>query len=167
VSLQICFGGPLLFKEYWNNSAATAKAIDSDGYFRSGDIGRVDAQGFVYIMDREKDMIIRGGENISCAEVENAFYQHPKIHECAVFAIPDARLGEVVGVMIKLQQPNTLAAREIVEFVAASQLLAKFKQAKLEDVFFTDEPLPRGATGKIMKRTIRDGVKARLQKAKL
>merc|ERR1712151_1064168 len=84
---------------YYNKPEKTAEVLDKDGWFASGDIGMLDEDGFVYILDRAKDLIIRGGENISCAEVETAFFESGKILECAAFGIPDDRLGEIVGLM--------------------------------------------------------------------
>ena len=144
----------LVMKEYWNKPEATAEVITSDGFFRTGDIATLDEDGFIYIVDRAKDIIIRGGENISCSEVENALYAHPAIRECAVFGLPHERLGEEVGVMILLKQKAT--AEELVVFL--QDKLAPFKIPPIYNIFFTPEALPRGATGKILKRSIRDQV---------
>ena len=144
----------LVMKEYWNKPEATAEVITSDGFFRTGDIATLDEDGFIYIVDRAKDIIIRGGENISCSEVENALYAHPAIRECAVFGLPHERLGEEVGVMILLKQKAT--AEELVVFL--QDKLAPFKIPPIYNIFFTPEALPRGATGKILKRSIKDQV---------
>ena len=98
---EIWFNGPMLIRGYWNKPEATAETI-VDGWLRSGDIGRVDDEGFVYVEDRLKDMILRGGENVYCAEVEAAIYEHPAVHEAAVFGVPDERLGEEVAVAVHL-----------------------------------------------------------------
>jgi long-chain acyl-CoA synthetase len=96
---EICFKGPNLIRGYWNKPEATAEAI-VDGWLRSGDIGRIDVDGFVYVEDRAKDMVLRGGENVYCAEVEAALYEHPDVHEAAVFGVPHDRLGEEVAAAI-------------------------------------------------------------------
>merc|ERR1719272_582856 len=91
-----------MMKEYWKKPEATAEAMSADGWFRTGDIGKLDPDGALYILDRAKDLIIRGGENISCAEVETALYEHASIQECSVFSMPDERLGEVVAAAVVL-----------------------------------------------------------------
>jgi long-chain acyl-CoA synthetase len=91
----------MLIRGYWNKPEATAETI-VDGWLRSGDIGRVDEDGFYYVEDRLKDMILRGGENVYCAEVEAAIYEHPAVHEAAVFGVPHERLGEEVAVAVHL-----------------------------------------------------------------
>jgi len=158
--------GELLIKSslnmlgYWNKPQATAKVLDKENWFRSGDVAVIDDEGFIYIVDRAKDIIIRGGENISSAEVETAFYTHPAVRECAVFGVPDDRLGEVVGIMIMVKKPVT--PEELINHVKPS--LAGFKIPLPTNIFFTNEPLPRGGTGKILKREIRDTVLAKLTK---
>ena len=94
---EVCIRTVANFSGYWNRPDATAAAITADGYFRTGDLGYLDPDGYLYIVDRKKDIIIRGGENISCQEVEAAIYEHAAVAECAVFGLPDERLGEVVG----------------------------------------------------------------------
>merc|ERR1719230_218542 len=105
---ELCIRGNTVMLEYYKKPDKTAEAfhIDKEGklWMRTGDVGRVDEEGFVYIMDRLKDMIIRGGENISCAEVESAVYEHPSVAECAVFGLPDERLGEVVGAAVTFKE---------------------------------------------------------------
>jgi long-chain acyl-CoA synthetase len=96
---EIWFKGPNLIRGYWNRPDATAETI-VDGWLRTGDIGRVDDEGFVYVEDRAKDMILRGGENVYCAEVEAAVYEHPAVHEAAVFGVPHERLGEEVAAVV-------------------------------------------------------------------
>jgi long-chain acyl-CoA synthetase len=151
-------------KEYWNKPEATAEAMTEDGWFRTGDIGRVDEEGYVYIMDRAKDLIIRGGENISCAEVESAVYEHPAVAECAVFGMPDERLGEVVAVAITpkpgFNASNTDAAEMRAFF---TERLAKFKVPA--EIYIWAEQLPRGPTGKIPKRAIRQQIQSGEAKA--
>ena len=152
---EIWFSGPMLIRGYWNKPEATAETI-VDGWLRSGDLGRVDDEGFVYVQDRAKDMVLRGGENVYCAEVEAAIYEHPAIYEAAVYGLPHERLGEEVGVSILLKEGATLEADELRTFLA--EHIAPFKIPSY--VEFRDEQLPRGATGKILKRQIRDEVQA-------
>ena len=156
---EIWIRSNLNMREYWNKPSATAKVLTDDGYFKSGDIATIDEEGFIYIVDRAKDIIIRGGENISCTEVENAIYTHPNVRECAVFGLQHERLGEVVGVLILLESPTT--SDDIVQFLKGK--LAPFKIPEASNIFFTDKPLPRGATGKIQKQAI----KAKYNQAKL
>ncbi len=154
---------------YWNKREKTVEAIitvpgKGHGWFRTGDIARIDDEGYIYIMDRAKDLIIRGGENISCAEVEAAFFSCDKVMELAAFAIKDDRLGERVGVMFVPKKGQSLSRPELLNFVQGK--LANFKIPKPEDMFFQNEILPRGATGKILKRAIREEINTRLEKSK-
>jgi long-chain acyl-CoA synthetase len=150
---EIWFEGPMLIRGYWNKPEATAETI-VDGWLRSGDIGRVDEEGFFYVEDRLKDMILRGGENVYCAEVESAIYEHPAIHEAAVFGIPDERLGEEVAVAIHLVDGATLTADELREFLKTK--IAAFMIPSR--VVFVDDPLPRNPAGKFLKRELRQGL---------
>ncbi|HEY5154187.1 MAG TPA: class I adenylate-forming enzyme family protein [Acidimicrobiales bacterium] len=152
---EICFAGPMLIRGYWNKPEATAETI-KDGWLYSGDIGRIDAEGFVYVEDRAKDMVIRAGENIYCAEVEASIYDHPAVYECAVFGIPHERLGEELVVSVFLKEGMALTADELQAHV--SERLAGFKVPTR--VIFVDQQLPRGATGKILKRELRDDLVA-------
>jgi long-chain acyl-CoA synthetase len=118
----------------------------------TGDIARIDEDGFVFIVDRAKDMVLRGGENVFCSEVETAIYHHEAVAEAAVFGIPDERLGEDVAAAIVLRPGHTLSADALTEFLAAS--LAKYKIPAR--VWFRTEPIPRNASGKFLKRELRD-----------
>ena len=109
---EIWFKGPMLIRGYWHKPEATAETI-VDGWLRSGDVGRVDDDGFYYVEDRLKDMILRGGENVYCAEVEAAIYEHPAVHEAAVFGVPDERLGEEVAVAVHLVEGASLTSEEL------------------------------------------------------
>lgn len=142
--------GPVVIKGYLNRPDATAEAI-VDGWFDTGDIGRIDDDGFVFLVDRAKDMVLRGGENVYCSEVEAAIYAHPAVAEVAVFGLDDDRLGEEVAAAIHLEPGASLDADEIRSF--ASQNLAAFKVPRY--VFFHDEPLPQNANGKFLKRALR------------
>jgi long-chain acyl-CoA synthetase len=148
---ELCVKGPVVVKGYLNRPEATAEAI-VDGWFRTGDIVTIDEDGFVHIVDRAKDMVIRGGENVYCAEVEAAIYQHPSVAEAAVFGVPDDRLGEAVSVAIYLAEGTTLTVEELGAHL--EPMLAKFKIP--QHVFFRDEPLPQNANGKFLKRQLRE-----------
>ena len=152
---ELCVKGPAVVKGYLNREEATAEAI-VDGYFHTGDIVYIDDDDFVFIVDRAKDMVLRGGENVYCAEVEAAVYQHPDIAEAAVFGVPDDRLGEAVGVAIHLKDGADLDQAGLTEFLAP--LMAKYKVP--EHVWFMDEPLPQNANGKFLKRQLRDTLTA-------
>jgi long-chain acyl-CoA synthetase len=152
---EICFKGPHLIRGYWNRPDATAEAI-VDGWLRSGDLGHVDDDGFVYVEDRVKDMVLRGGENVYCAEVEAAIYEHPAVHEAAVFGVPHERLGEEVAAAVVPRAGATVDVDELRGFLA--ERIAGFKVPSRWLV--TDEPLPRNAAGKFLKQTLRDEVTA-------
>ncbi len=147
---ELCIKSPANILGYWNKPEATAEAF-VDGWFHTGDIAYLDAEGFLYIVDRIKDIIIRGGENISCLEVEAAIYAHPGVHEAAVFGLPDARLGEIVGAAVVLRGGVVLTADELCAYLAKH--LASFKIPTR--IWFRTEQLPRIASGKIFKRQIK------------
>ena len=137
-------------KGYWRNDDATAECINSEGWFKSGDLGKFDGP-FLYILDRLKDMVIRGGENIACPEVEGAIYEHPDVLEASVFGIPDERLGEILCSSICLREGSKLSVESLNEFL--SDKLAAFKiPVKIK---FTYNPLPKIASGKFDKPTMR------------
>ena len=152
---ELCVRGSVVIKGYLNRPDATADAIP-EGWFHTGDIARIDEDGFVFIVDRAKDMVLRGGENIYCTEVETAIYRHEAIAEAAVFGVPDDRLGEVVGAAIVLVSGATLTEADLQAYLADS--LAKFKIP--ERVWVLNDPLPRNANGKFMKRELRDTLTA-------
>ena len=148
---EIFLKGPNVFSGYWNDPDATAATI-VDGWLRTGDAGRLDEDGFLYVEDRIKDMILRGGENVYCAEVEAAIYEHPAIHEAAVFGVPHERLGEEVAAAAHLEEGEALTVEELQGFLRPR--LATFKIPAR--VAFLDEPLPRNAAGKFLKRRLRE-----------
>ncbi|MFZ6002990.1 MAG: class I adenylate-forming enzyme family protein [Actinomycetota bacterium] len=150
---EIWFKGPHLIRGYWNKPEATAETI-VDGWLRSGDIGRIDEEGFVYVEDRAKDMVLRGGENVYCAEVEAAIYEHPAVYEAAVFGVPHERLGEEVAAVVYVRPGHALSAEDLRTHVG--QRLAPFKVPSI--VHLADEPLPRNPAGKILKRELRDTI---------
>jgi len=147
---EIWFKGPHLIRGYWNKPEATASTI-VDGWLRSGDLGRVDEDGFVYVVDRVKDMVLRAGENVYCAEVEAAIYEHPAVYEAAVFGVPHERLGEEVATVIMLRPGAALTADELTAFLKAR--IAGFKVPSR--IAFSTEQLPRNASGKMLKRELR------------
>jgi len=147
---EICVKSPANALGYWNKPEATAEAFQ-DGWFHTGDVAYMDADGFVYIVDRIKEIIIRGGENISCLEVEAAIYAHPAVFEAAVFGLPDERLGEIVGAAIVPKENCELDAEELRDFLRDH--LASFKIPA--HVFLRSEQLPRIASGKIFKRQLK------------
>ncbi len=147
---QLCVRGAVVIKGYLNRPESTAEAI-VDGWFNTGDIARIDDEGFVYIVDRAKDMVLRGGENVYCSEVETAIYQHDAVAEAAVFGVADERLGEEVAAAVVLQPGTSLDQAGLQAFLADK--LAKHKiPAK---VWVLDQPLPRNANGKFVKRELR------------
>lgn len=147
---ELCVRGPIVIKGYLNRPEATASAI-VDGWFHTGDIASIDDDGFVYIVDRAKDMVLRGGENVYCSEVEAAIYEHPDVAEAAVFGVPDERLGEDVAAAVVLRPGASLDTPTLQAFLA--ERIAKFKIPA--QVWFRDEQLPRNANGKFLKRELR------------
>jgi len=142
--------GPNNCKAYWNKPEATAKTY-IDGWVVTGDIGRMDEESFVFLLDRAKDMLIRGGENIYCIEVESALYDHPAIMDAAVVGIPHKVLGEEVGAVVQVKPDMEVTADELRRFTA--QKIAAFKVPV--DIQIQRDPLPRNANGKIMKSELR------------
>jgi long-chain acyl-CoA synthetase len=148
---ELCVKGANVIKGYLNREEATAESIQG-GWLRTGDIARIDDEGFVFIVDRAKDMVLRGGENIYCAEVESALFKHDKVAECTVFGVEDERLGEEVGAAVMVAEGETLSADELREHCA--KLLANFKIPRY--IWLRTEKLPRNASGKFLKRELRD-----------
>jgi long-chain acyl-CoA synthetase len=146
---EIAIRGHNVMKGYWNRPDATAAAIDAGGWFKTGDIGTVDSDGYFFIVDRKKDLIIRGGYNVYPREVEEVLYEHPAIREAAVIGVPHPDLGEEVGAAIALCEGSDATADEIREYVKGE--VAAYKYPRL--VWIVDE-LPKGPTGKILKREI-------------
>ncbi|HEX8445144.1 MAG TPA: class I adenylate-forming enzyme family protein [Sphingomonas sp.] len=139
------------FRGYWNNPAATQAAFRGD-HFLTGDIGYLDADGYLFIVDRAKDIIIRGGENISCQEVEAAIYAHPAVAEASVFGLSDDRLGEVPGAVVHLVEDGVLSDDVLAAFL--TERLARFKLPVR--TWFSADPLPKLGTGKIDKKLLRE-----------
>ncbi|WP_185989988.1 acyl-CoA synthetase [Janibacter cremeus] len=146
---ELCLRGPSIFVGYWNRPEATQEAI-RDGWFHTGDMARVDAEGFYSLVDRKKDMVITGGENVYPIEVEQVLYGHPDVVEVAVIGVPDDTWGEIVTAVVVRTDGSTLTTDELRDW--ARERIAHFKAPRR--VTFIDE-LPRNATGKILKRELR------------
>ena len=147
---EIAIRGHNVMKGYWNNPEATAKAIDADGWFRSGDLARVDDDGYFFIVDRKKQLIIRGGFNIYPREIEEVLHEHPDVIEGAVVGIPHDELGEEVGAAVVLKPGADATIEDIKAFVKSR--VAAYKYPRV--VWFLDA-LPKGPTGKILRREIK------------
>jgi acyl-CoA synthetase (AMP-forming)/AMP-acid ligase II len=149
-------GAPVI-RGYLNRPDATAETI-VDGWLHTGDIAYLDEDNFVYIVDRAKDMVLRGGENVYCAEVESALFKHDSVAECVVFAVPDERLGEEVGAAVYLRQDcvdDPAAAADALR-EHCRDLLSSYKVPRY--LWILDEPLPRNANGKFLKRALQDSL---------
>ena len=147
---ELVVKGPNNVRGYLNNPEATAEAFP-EGWFRTGDLATLDEDGFISIVDRAKDMVLRGGENIYCAEVEAAIFDHPAVKEAAVFAIPHDRFGEVPGAAVVLKEGEQASEDDLQRFVR--ERIAAFKVP--ERFWLMDEELPRNANGKFLKRELK------------
>ena len=147
---ELWIKGPNVVKGYWNKPDATAQAF-SGGWLRSGDLARLDEDGFVYIVDRTKDMLIRGGENIYCVEVESVLYDHPEVMDAAVIGLPHRVLGEEVGAVVQVTPDSAVTEQDLKDHVAARA--AAFKVPVRIEV--RREPLPRNANGKLLKQQLK------------
>ena len=150
---EMCVRGAPVIRGYLNRPDATAESI-VDGFLKTGDVARLDEDGFVYIVDRKKDMVIRGGENVYCAEVETALFSHDAIAECVVFGVPDERLGEEVGACVVLK-PGASVDAEGLRAHCATQI-SKHKVPR--HIWLREDALPRNANGKFLKRELRDAL---------
>ena len=139
------------FLGYWKDEEATKAAYTDDAYFRTGDLGYLDPEGYLYIVDRKKDIIIRGGENIACIEVEDAIYAHPAVAECSVFGLPDERMGEVPAAVYLTQPGESLSPDDLKSYLA--EHIAHFKIP--EKLWQAEEQLPRLGTQKVDKRAVK------------
>ena len=148
---EICIRGILVANGYWNNPKASAESF-IDGWFLTGDIGYLDDENFVYVVDRAKDIIIRGGENISANEVEACYLEHPAVREAAAFSVKHEKLGEEVGLAVYFKEGQQASPDELAAF--ANGKLAHFKVAV--HYWLRDEPLPRNAANKVLKKQLRD-----------
>ena len=148
---EVAVRGDNVMAGYWNKTEETA-AVLRDGWYRTGDVGWIDADGYLFLVDRAKDMIVSGGENVYSTEVEQALMTHPGVLECAVYGIPDPRWGEAVAATVVAREGQNLTDSELVEH--CRQLIAGFKVPRRIEV--SADPLPKSAAGKILKREIRE-----------
>ena len=151
---EVWLRGPtIMLRGYWNRPDANAEALTPDGWFKTGDIGRIDAEGFLYLIDRAKDMIIRAGENIYCVEVENILFEHPDVLDAAIVGVAHKQLGEEVKAVVQRRPGSDVTAQEIRDFCRAH--LADFKVPEYVEII--DDPLPRNPAGKVLKNILRGG----------
>ncbi|MGL6043991.1 MAG: class I adenylate-forming enzyme family protein, partial [Sandaracinobacteroides sp.] len=148
---EVCIRTSANVRGYWNRPDATAAAFTPDGWFKSGDLGRLDEDGYLFIVDRKKDIIIRGGENISAAEVESAIYAHPAVAEASVFGLPDERLGELTAAVVFAKPGELLEGEAVIQFLQRD--MAAFKVPAR--VWVVAQPLPKLGSGKIDKVSLR------------
>jgi long-chain acyl-CoA synthetase len=146
---EIVIRGHNIMKGYWERPDATEEAITGEGWFHSGDMAKVDEDGYFFIVDRKKELIIRGGYNVYPREVEEVLYEHPAVQEAAVVGLPDEALGEEVGAAVVLKKGADAGADELKAYV--KEQVAAYKYPR--KIWFMDE-LPKGPTGKILKREI-------------
>ena len=147
---EICVRGPSVFKEYWDRPEETAETLRG-GWLHTGDLGNMDEHGYIYILDRKKDMIISGGTNVYPREVEEVMLLHPAVQEVSILGVPDESWGEVVKAVVILRSDASATEEELIEFCA--HRIAGYKKPK--SVNFVDE-LPKSAYGKILKRELRE-----------
>jgi acyl-CoA synthetase (AMP-forming)/AMP-acid ligase II len=151
---EVCIRSVANFRGYWKNEEATKAAFTDNGYFRTGDLGYLDEDAYLFIVDRKKDIIIRGGENISCIEVEDAIYAHDDVGECSVFGLPDERFGEVPAAVYAMKDGHpAITPADLRAFLL--ERIAPFKVPLEQHIWFTNEALPRLGTQKIDKRTVK------------
>jgi fatty-acyl-CoA synthase len=150
VAGEICIRGANVSVGYWNRPDATAEAFDEDGWFHTGDVGIRDADGFYYVVDRIKDMVITGGENVYPTEVENVLYSHPAVRDVSVIGLPDAKWGESVTAVVVTHPGESLTLEELRAF--ASEHLARYKVPQRLVIL---DDLPRNPTGKVLKGQLR------------
>jgi long-chain acyl-CoA synthetase len=145
---EVAAKGPNIMQGYWRKPEQTAEVL-RDGWYHTGDLGRLDADGYLYLVDRAKDMIVTGGENVYCSEVEEALYKHPAVLEAAVIGVPDGKWGEAVHAIVVPREP--VSADDLIEF--CRQHIASYKLPKA--VTFSETELPKSGPGKILKRELR------------
>ena len=149
---EVVVRGPNVMVGYWNKPEQTAAAMLDGAWYRTGDLGYLDPDGYLYLVDRAKDMIVTGGENVYCTEVEDALYTHPSVLEATVFGIPDEQWGEAVhAVVVPRPDADTLTERTLIDHCRT--LIANYKVPK--SISFQSDPLPKSGPGKVLKRTLR------------
>ena len=147
---EVVVSGPNIMQGYWNKPAETAQAL-RDGGYRSGDLGWMNERGYLILVDRAKDMIITGGENVYCTEVEEILYAHPAVLEAAVFGVPDAKWGEAVHGVVVPRPGQAVDGAALIAFCRAR--IAGYKVPKQIDL--QSDPLPKSGPGKVLKRELR------------
>ena len=147
---ELWIKGPNVVRGYWNRPEETASTF-TRGWLHTGDVARIDEEGFVHIVDRATDMMIRGGENVYCVEVEAALFEHPAVADCAAIGVPHPVLGEEVGAVVVLRPGTDVGADELARFVR--ERLAAFNVPSR--FWFRAQPLPRNPAGKVLKRELR------------
>ena len=147
---EVCIAGPIVMPGYWNKPEATAQTI-RDGWLHTGDVGHIDDEGYLFITDRKKDMIIRGGENVYCVEIEQRLVDHPDIADAAVIGVPHQQLGEEVKAVIQVEPGREVTEGQVQAWVA--ETLANFKVPAYVEI--RTENLPRNASGKLLKNALR------------
>jgi len=151
---EVCIRTVANFRGYWKNEEATEAAFTDTGYFRTGDLGYLDADDYLFIVDRKKDIISRGGENISCIEVEDAIYAHDDVSECSVFGLPDERMGEVPAAVYRMKEGRpAVSLAQLRAFLL--ERIAPFKVPLEHQIWLVEDALPRLGTQKIDKRTVK------------
>jgi long-chain acyl-CoA synthetase len=146
---EILVKGPTVMKGYWNREEATGETLDPGGWLKTGDMARIDEDGYYFVVDRKKELVIRGGFNVYPREIEEVLYEHPAVREAAVLGLPHESLGEEVGAAVVLRDGEQASAEELRDYV--KERVAAYKYPRR--VWFADE-LPKGPTGKILKREI-------------
>ncbi len=149
---EIVVRGPRIMKGYWKNDEETKKAFTPDGWYRTGDLGYLDEEGYIYLTGRADDVIVRGGENIGPDEVESVLYSHPKIEEAAVIGVKDLEWGQQVRAIVRLKEGETATEAEIIDFCRPR--LAGYKRPS--SIVFVKEELPKTSTGKVLRRVLRE-----------
>jgi acyl-CoA synthetase (AMP-forming)/AMP-acid ligase II len=149
---ELIVKGPALFREYWRLPEVTSEAFTEDGWYRSGDIARMDERGYIYLMDRRRDMIVSGGINVFPIDVERALMAHSAVAEAAVFGVPHQRWGESVTAVVRLRTGMDARAEELRNWLVSR--LASYQVPKT--IHLTEEDLPKNASGKVMRREIRE-----------
>ncbi len=148
---EVTVKGPNVMVGYWNKQAETKAVLDAEGWYRTGDLGYLDGEGYLFLVDRSKDMIVSGGENVYCTEVEDAIYTHPQVLEATVFGIPDEQWGEAVHAVVVPREGSALTEAELITHCRTR--IAGYKVPK--SVSFQSEPLPKSGPGKVLKRNLR------------
>ncbi len=148
---EVAIKGPNVMAGYWNKPEQTAEVLNDAGWYRSGDVGRLDEEGYLFLVDRAKDMIVSGGENVYCTEVEDALYTHPAVLEATVFGVPDEKWGELVHAVVVRRDGETVSADDLIDHCRGQ--IAGYKVPKSID--FQLDPLPKSGPGKVLKRVLR------------